>query len=139
MHVIPLLKINQFLPVNKLQVSEAQHDVWLKDLEETARDIVKSRLAVSFDTSTWVDHTATPKLVVSIMGMLTAGWLYDRQFAEETETGTSYGTRKVREAYSLLDGILDGTYDIGLDHIVDPELAPSYLETDPVFLMGERF
>lgn len=140
-HVIPLSKINQYLPKGKLQVAADQHDDWVRDLESTAWDIVRSKLSVLYNVSTWDGSvTTTPSLVVTITGMLTAGWLYDRQFSEEVATGISYGARKVREAYSLLDSILDGTYVLdGVEVILDPSKLPSTLITEPVFIMEERY
>jgi hypothetical protein len=140
-HIIPLGKINQFLPKEKLQVPPGNdaHDTWVSDLEESAWDLVRAKLGVLYDTTAWTgQYLDTPRLVVSITGMLTAGWLYDRQFSEEAAQGASYGSRRVEEAYALLDGILDGLYSIDVEVIDDPLGTPSVFESEPVFKMGER-
>lgn len=150
-HVIPISKVNQFLPHNKLELDETisaqtglpvDHDK-IADLEETARAIVLGQLQVRYDTTGWLAPTAPnqpvgPGLVLSATGMLVAGWVYDRQFSEEAIEGSSYGARKVREAYALLSGILSGTYDIGEEILVDPAGEPSVFVSDPVFTMNMR-
>lgn len=147
-HVVPINKVNQFLPQDKLELDDtvvagenlpADHDKF-NDLEETARDIVFGRLGVYYDTSTWADPASTPSMVMNILGMLVAGWVYDRQFSEEATEGGSYGSRRVAEAYRLLEGVIAGEYSIGVDLLVDATAgAPSYLASDPTFEMGEAF
>jgi hypothetical protein len=137
-HVVPLSKINQFLPVNKLQVPTADHDDIVKDLEETARDIVVAKLSELYDTSGW--SVNKPSLVSTIIGMLTAGWIYDRQFSEEVADRESYGSRRVREAYALLEGIISGAIVLdGVPQLKSPTGDPSTLETEPVFEMETVF
>lgn len=144
-HVIPLEKVNQFLPNQKLELDltdvggvAADHGL-VDDLEETARDIVVGRLSTVYDTSTWAP-LAYPSLVTNIMGLLVAGWVYDRQFSEEVADGGSYGTRRVKEAYSLLDGLIGGLYAIE-DLVITDDTSglPVGLESDPVFEMGSAF
>lgn len=149
-HIVSIDKINQFLPREKLGLDTstdsttgqaADHDV-ISDLEETARDIVFSKLATEYDVSDWSNGpTSPPSLVRNILGLLVAGWVYDRQFSEETTEGQSYGQRRVREAYALLDELLDGVLVLdGVDRLdADAEPDASILETAPVFTMGEQF
>jgi hypothetical protein len=152
-HVIPISKVNQFLPVNKLELDTSggagglpvDHPK-IADFEETARGIILSKLRPLYDTTGWLVPTApnqlssAPELVHTIAGMLVAGWVYDRQFADQVTEGDSYGARKVREAYALLAGIVDGTYDLDVDLL--PELDtvgfPLVHETEPVFTMDMR-
>lgn len=135
-HVVALEKVNQFLPHEKMEVVK-HSDV--NDLEETARDIVFGKLALYYDTPTWTTPATTPSMVNNILGLLVAGWVYDRQFSEEAAEGGSYGSRRVEEAYRLLEGILAGEYDIGDMLPTATGGAPSVLETEPLFAMGEAF
>jgi hypothetical protein len=59
------------------------------------------------------------------IAMLYAGWLYDRQFSEETE-GTTYGELLKLDAETIIEGIISGS-------ILLVELLPHQAETAPVF------
>lgn len=149
-HVIPIAKVNQFLPNEKLSLDvtidvgtglPVDHAL-IADLEETGRDIVHGRIAATYDTTLWVDPASTPTLVTNIVGMMVAGWVYDRQFSEEAATGDSYGQRRLLEAYALLEAVVDGTYVLDdVTPVVDGTATgePSVLESEPVFVMGEPF
>lgn len=147
-HIVPIEKVNQFLPQEKLGLdtsidSESGFPVdhhKIEDFEETARDVVYGQLGALYNTDGWVDPVNTPSMVVNILGMLVAGWVYDRQFSEEATNAGGYGQRRVREAYGLMNSILDGTIDlIGFDQIVDPVREASVYESEPVFVMDEAF
>lgn len=143
-HIIPIKKINQFLPINKLELhdpsqgSSTDHSKVL-DLEESARDIVLAKLSYHIDTSNWFSVIDPPDLVINIMGMLVAGWVYDRQFAEESTEGATYGKHKEAEAYRLLEGILNGLYKVqGAIYLDDPDRLPSTHDTEATFTMSQR-
>lgn len=153
-HIIPIKKINQFLPHYKWGLDETldqntdlpiDHDK-IAGLEETARDIVLAKFRPYYDTGDWfppVDQSpvsTTPSLVLNIAAMLVAGWAYDRQFSEQVVEGNEpYGARKVREAYALIEGIVNGEYDLDVPQIIDSNDLPTVLETEPQFIMEERF
>jgi len=148
-HIVPIEKINQFLPQDKLGLNTAidsetgvavDHSK-VADFEETARDIVFGQLGALYNTNEWSDGpTSAPSLVRNILGMLVAGWVYDRQFSEEATNAGGYGQRRVREAYGLMNSILDGTIDlIGFDQLVNPAREASVHESEPVFVMDEAF
>ena len=147
-HIVPIEKINQFLPQEKLGLdTSVDSDSGLPvdhpkvaDFEETARDVVHGQLRVLYEVDGWVDPASTPSMVVNILGMLVAGWVYDRQFSEEATNAGGYGQRRVREAYGLMNSILDGTIDlIGFEQIFDPTRGASVYESEPVFIMDEAF
>lgn len=148
-HVIPIDKINQFLPHEKLDLDTTIDPATdlpvdhgkINDLEETARDNVFAKLAVVFDTSTWMEPSQRPSLINNILGLMVAGWVYDRQFSEESTEGSSYGHRRVQEAWDLIDALIEGTLVIDDVDRLDDDLpgAASVLETEPVFVMGEQF
>lgn len=148
--IIPVATINQFLPNEKLELDESISGATgdpigyelVRELAVTARDIVKSKLAVRYQTNTWfAGDGSTPSLMMNIAAMLVAGWVYDRQFAEEAIEGSSYGTRLIERAYSLLDDALGGEFVIA-DAIYTTDLytqSATYEETDPTFIVAERY
>ena len=142
-HIIPIAKINQFLPLDKLELHDPAHGnstdhSRIQDLEESARDIVIAKLSYHLNTSNWFDPVDPPDLIINIMGMLVAGWVYDRQFAEESTEGATYGKHKEAEAYRLLEGILEGKYKLhGALYLDDETRVPSTYESDPIFTMDQ--
>jgi len=152
-HIVSMQKVNQFLPIHKLaldtSISQGQpypvDHYKIVDLEETARDVVLAKLSYHLDTSSWFQSNGSggivlpPDFIINIMGMLISGWVYDRQFAEESTEGATYGKHKEAEAYRLLDGILSGKYKVDTPYIDDPDRLPSAYETDPIHEMDMRF
>lgn len=143
-HVIPLDEINQYLPVDKLQVQSADHDTLVRELEDSAQEVVFSALRKRYSTSTWTTPTTIPQLVRTCIALFVSGWVYDRQFSEEVATisyrTNSYGQRRLEEAYRLLDGLLDGTYELSSTYLIDTDDGePAFLASDPRFEVGTRF
>jgi hypothetical protein len=77
-------------------------------LEQIESQVV-GRLAGQFDTSTWTDHTTTPKMVKSVIAMFFVAWFYDRTYSEDQEQGNDYAAMLRAQAEALLVGILDGS------------------------------
>lgn len=79
------------------------------DLEEEihARSIVLGQLQTRFDVSDWVSPDTTPKLVRTIISMLTAAYRYNN-FITVPEGQTSYGDRLQANAMVLLQQVVDG-------------------------------
>jgi len=146
--IIPLDIINQFLPNDKLELDTSNNiqtglpkDYPLvADLSVTARDIVRSKMANRYNVETWF-VSDTPSLMMNIAGMLVAGWVYDRQFAEEAIDGSSYGVRLIEKAYKLLDEAMSGgvLVEEALFATDTATQSATYLESDPAFLTTERF
>lgn len=86
-------------------------------LSESARLIALGKLSSVYDTTTWVDTGTTPRLVRAAISMLVAAWEYQRAYGEEEDS--TYGRRRERQAYDLLDGIVNG--DITLEEY--PEIG----------------
>jgi len=146
--IVPVDKVNQFLPNDKLELdtnvsgSTGQPFGYalIDDLAATARDIIKSKLALRYNTQGWFDGN-TPSLIMNIAGMLVAGWVYDRQYAEEAIEGSSYGTRLIERAYELLETTLSGGMVVA-DAVFATNVAAqsaTYEETEPAFVTTERF
>lgn len=141
-HIVPLGKINQFLADNKLDI-EDHADV--QDLEETAASWVIGKLSKRYNVDGWdtlPDPDERPPLVVSTIGMLTAGYAYNRLFAEDTATGVTYGDKLKQEAMALIEQILNEEIPLTGVDLTDLDTTPGnpgYLEVDPVFSMGTSF
>lgn len=146
--IIPLHFINQFLPNDKLELDstidiETDEPVDLPlvaDLSVTARDIVRSKMATRYNISAWF-ISDTPSLMMNIAGMLVAGWVYNRQFAEEAAESSSYGNMLIERAYKLLEGALSGGIVVdGADFTTDiVNQSATFEPTEPSFLIEERF
>lgn len=89
-----------------------------------------TRLAVVYDTSTWVDETTTPKLVRTAISKFYASWLYDRFYSENQEEGNDYALRLAQNVESIMTALIDGR--IVLPEVPDPAVSrgPSFYPTD---------
>jgi hypothetical protein len=146
--IIPIATINQFLPNEKLELDESISGSTgdpigyelVRELAETARDIVKGKMSGRYNTGTWFAGD-TPSLMMNIAAMFVAGWVYDRQFAEEATEGSSYGIRLVERAYRLLDEALGGGLVVAGALFATEAVTQSatYEETEPTFVVAERY
>lgn len=134
--VVTLNEINQFLPLHKYQVAQLSD---VAELHKSAIDIAFGMLRTRYDISSWTDSGSTPGIVKTAISLWVSGNVYNRQFAEEETRGFSYGQLRIREAYALLQAILEGVYGIDEDIIVDPLGIPSVHETEPVFEMDRSW
>lgn len=148
--LIPIGIINQFLPNEKLELDTAISGstgdpigyALVSDLVITARDIIKSKMSVRYDTSDWFNGLeTTPSLMLNVGGMLVAGWVYDRQYAEEAMEGSSYGTRLVEKAYRFLDEALGGGVIVeGAVFATDiAAQSATYEPSEPAFTVLDRY
>lgn len=139
-HVVSLDTINQFLAEDKLSIE--RHSL-VNDLEDTAYSIVSGKLSTKYDVDGWdtlEEPDTRPVLVVSIIGMLTAGYAYNRLFAEDNVQFGTYGDKLIENANDLLDKIVNDDIPLltGVKASVDSG-QPSYYESEPVFGMGTTF
>lgn len=137
-NVLTVDNVNAFLPFTKLQVSNTSE---FASLEQARIDIVWGKLRNKYDTSGWQDASSTPRLVKTIVALMVAGDVYGRQFAEESTEGIGYGQRRLEEGYALLEGVLEGHYDLGDDVLywTDDLRTPSFYPTEPKFEMDVQF
>jgi hypothetical protein len=98
------------------------------ELDQTAHDVVFGRVSQVYDVSVWVDAVTTPSLILRIMSMLIAAWMYEAQYSEDIEdTENNWGAKLERMAYNLIDQI------VGLTLVVtDPGTLPTG-NASPVF------
>jgi len=133
--LIELSDINQFLPADKLRILESERE---PALEDTAKEIVFSKLGSRYSVDEWLGPQSTPNLIRSIMGMIVAGYIYDRQYGEDAD-GESYGSRLIQQAYDLLRGLVEGSLSLGDETPLVSAGSPSYKKSEPVFVMGKVF
>lgn len=152
-HIITTQTVNQFLPKEKLEIPtadpQALHTHYNgQELENTVWDIVTSKLH-EYDLSTWVNSGGVPvpgnipSLIKNIMGMWVAGRIYQKQFSEESLVGQgmTYGERLVVDATEMLEALASGLIKDAEVLYLDTGARndPTFLETDPVFTMGQVF
>lgn len=141
-HVVSLEQINQFLAEDKLSI-DMHADV--QDLETTAASEIVGKLSKKFETTGWdtlQDPDERPPLVVSTIGMLTAGYAYNRLYAEDNAQGQTYGDKLKAEARALVEQLLNEDIPLTGVELSDIDTTPSnpdVLETEPVFTMGTSF
>lgn len=76
--------------------------------EQTASEVVLSRLSTKFDVTKWTSTASTPKLVRKIIAMLVAAWRYNTVYSETGDSGNPYADKLEARAELLLQQILDG-------------------------------
>jgi hypothetical protein len=114
MALISYDEVQVWLETSKLEVAPSD----LLPEEAAASPVVLSRLAVRYDTSTWVNTATTPSLVRKIISMLVAAWRYNAYYSETSEDGGNPYANKLEErANDLIDGIVSGA--ISLTDVTD--------------------
>lgn len=79
-------------------------------LEQQMTLQVLPRLAVIYDTSTWVDEDTTPPLIRSLIAMLYVAELYDRVYSDNSDDTTSnYAFILKRTVQANIAGLINGT------------------------------
>lgn len=100
---IDVADAQSWLETTKLSISALD-----TDLEAEVVSKVLGRLAIVYDTSTWIDEDSTPALVKTAIAMLYSGWFYDRQYSESSDTN-QYALRLKADAMTILDGLVEGS------------------------------
>lgn len=135
MVVVTLAEVQQWLEATKLTL-----DVVDEELAESARAIAFGKLSAAYDTSTWVSIGTTPKLVRTVISMLVAAWIYQREYAEEEDS--AYGRRRERQAMELLSSIAKREIELEEYPTNSAEGTPSFYPTDEdeiKFTMSGRY
>jgi hypothetical protein len=86
------------------------------DLELQEADYVIGRLAATFDVSTWLDATSTPRQVKQIIAMLYVSSHLNRTYGVDADANDPYAALLRNRANSMIDGLLTG----GLTLLDDP-------------------
>jgi len=130
--VVYINEVQQWLERTKLDLGGGPgFPADYQDLENAAKQQVFGEVSQLYDTSAWIDAASTPKLIRQVVSLFVAGWIYDRAYSEEDNSGgPTYGTKLEGMALTLLAGIADGTTqleEIPLDSsaINDPSFYPN--------------
>lgn len=119
-------------------------------LEESAVELIFSRLRLYTDTTIWTDEEDTPDLIRKLIAMMYVAYTYDKTYSDNADDN-AYANRLRRAVDLAIEGIIEGTYQIeGVDipTIGPPEFFPtdassanpasidSPSDGGPYFLMG---
>ncbi len=101
------------------------------ELEGVVTSKVLGSLEKRFDTSVWTTTSNTPELVQQTCALAYAGAIYSRAYSEDiTGITDTYGIKLSADAEVMLEGILDGTYELrDLTGYTNPD-QPQFYPTD---------
>ena len=117
-------------------LNQSKYGISINDLdpqlEKTAFDTVSTPLSSRYDTSTWVDGTTTPDLVLNMMAMLVASYILRKAISED-DGEHDYPDWLERRVLQMVEAIVGKQLDIpGVDP--DPNdalnLVPDFFPTD---------
>jgi hypothetical protein len=103
---IGVKEVQAWLEPTKLTIAEVD-----ADLATQVEEQILSRVAVAYNTSTWVNELTTPRLIRSIIAMEYASFFIDRQYSED-ERSNAWARRLSMMLETMLKGILDGSVDL---------------------------
>ncbi len=83
----------------------------LEHLDQIETEVL-ARVGTVYDTSAWLDSSATPRLIQVIIAKMYAGWLYDKLYSENQSESNQYAQQIKTNAEQLIMGLLDGTIEI---------------------------
>ena len=126
MAIFTLANVNGWLDPTKAQVASLD-----AELEGAITSKLLGSLEKRFDTSGWTTTGNTPELVRQNAALFYAGAVYSRAYSEDiTGIADTYGVKLSIDAESLLEGILDGTYELrDLTGYTNPD-QPGFYPTD---------
>lgn len=96
----------------------------LDHIEEEVLDQIGS----TYDVSTWIDATSTPKIVRTAISKLYVAWAYRRQYSEDTDAGNPYAQKLEDNANMIIEGIIDGS--VTIPTVPNQGGQPSYYPND---------
>ena len=111
------------------------------ELEASAWAIANESISQTYDTSTWVDATTTPKQVRSIVSMLVAAWEYGRALSDmySSASGVTWGSKLEALAMQLLGGIASASVPIvGQDLLRDSTSRIKFWPNDTATALAEE-
>ena len=119
-------QVNAWLDPTKAQIASLDDE-----LEGVIAAKVLGSLEKRFDTSVWTTTGNTPELVQQTCALAYAGAIYSRSYSEDiTGIADTYGVKLSADSEALLDGILDGTYELrDLTGYTNPD-QPGFYPTD---------
>tara|TARA_Y100000310_G_scaffold66040_2_gene61459 strand:- start:1781 stop:2239 length:459 start_codon:yes stop_codon:yes gene_type:complete len=126
MAIFTLGQVNAWLDPTKAQIAALEGE-----LEGVVTSKVLGSLEKRFDTSVWTTTSNTPELVQQTCALAYAGAIYSRAYSEDiTGIADTYGIKLSADAEVMLEGILDGTYELrDLTGYTNPD-QPQFYPTD---------
>lgn len=141
--------VNVHLPSDKLQLNEAELELW----DREAGRIIRGYVASVFSPTTiaaWADPASTPEVIRGIAGRLIAAAYYAERFSEDDTSYPEYAQNLYDQATNGLLGIQTGaTTVLSVDgsqvvettethSLTDDDFWPNDA-TDRFFSMGDTF
>jgi hypothetical protein len=103
---VDVTDVSQWLESTKLNITTLD-----TQFEATAFEVVASKLSVRYNTALWTSTANTPSLVKKIIGMMVAGYTYNRQYSENEDLD-KYGFWLLNYADNLITGLATGVIDL---------------------------
>jgi len=123
---ISLSEAQAWLEATKLTLSALESNT-----EQHAAGIVISRLANTYDITTWLDHVSTPKLVRTLVSMYYCSYIYDRAYADDASDTSNYAFILRRGADAVINGLIAGSI------ILEEDPTASELVGQPAFFPND--
>lgn len=99
-------------------------------LETQLSTQVLSRVAMTYDVSSWSTAVATPKLIRTILAMKYAAFEYYKRFSDDNDDANAYAAKLDGMADNMLANILDGVTVIPGVIPTSSGSSPSFYPTD---------
>lgn len=141
-----IVDVNVHLPVDKLQIEDAEAEPLLID----AQRLVRARLTGVFDITvidSWATPATTPELIREITGKLVAAKFYAKLVAEDEADGSKYAQDLYNEAIQMLTDIrlgnltvIDPAGDpISNDNLTETSFWPDATTQEPFFKVADTW
>jgi hypothetical protein len=113
--------------VETAKIPLATLDADLLDQMETE---VLIRLNSKYDISVWTDETNTPSIVQVIIAKKYASFHIDRAYSENQDVGNDYAAKLDSNAEMLIQGLINGSFEIEPPDSPDNPNNASFYPTD---------
>ena len=126
MAIFTVAQVNGWLDPTKAVIASLD-----TELGNVIEERTLSSLEKRFDTSGWTTTGNTPELVQQCCALSYAGAVYSRSYSEDiTGIEDTYGVKLSQDGSRMLEGILDGTFELrDLTDYVNPD-KPGFYPTD---------
>lgn len=112
-------------------------------IETVAATTIVGRLTNAYDTSSWVDESTTPALVIQLIAMHYAAAYYRRAYSEDLVDGVGLNWAEwlERSVEGYITMILDGAIDLEGETETGYGLPSFYPDddVDPIFSVSDTF
>jgi hypothetical protein len=136
--------VNEFLPDDKLQVTDAELPILGLDADRVIRGYMAG-VFLPATIAAWGDPASTPELIRAIAGRLTAALYYKQRYSEDVPDIPPYAQELYNEAMSLIQGIKDGTIVLGdvtevtaVGQFTSDDFYPNNTDAGPMFSVDDH-